>query len=393
MTKNPPARLIGLFALCVLGLALAACGSTSSSSATSSSTAASSSSAAQTTGSDASAALAAAAARVAPYIGRPSQFPVDEKLARRPVGATFAYVDCGTPVCALLYQVTVPAAKAMGVNLVRIKAGETATAVQTAFDSVLSLRPKAVFVGSIDIGLWGKYLKELLADKIPVEAGAVTGLAPYAHDGPLAPSLGAETEDDVQGRLLADYVASRFGINSQIVVYTVPELSFTSDTEADFRAELAKVCPTCSVRVVPIDAATLGNTAPNTVVSDLQSHPKTTVAFFADDEIELGLPDAMKAAGVKVNTVGFNAAPFNLKYVKAGEETVALDTDLPLAGWEAVDALARLLAGQALSGPEGQGLIDFTILTQKEITFNPANGWTGYPDFAKRFLALWGVKG
>jgi hypothetical protein len=30
------------------------------------------------------------------------------------------------------------------------------------------------------------------------------------------------------------------------------------------------------------------------------------------------------------------------------------------------------------------------FLYPKDITFNPKQGWTGYPNFAKMFLKLWG---
>jgi ribose transport system substrate-binding protein len=335
--------------------------------------------------------VAAAKAAVAPYLGKPSAFPVTAKLEKRPAGATVAFVDCGTPVCALLYDLVQPAAKTMGFKLDRIRAGQTASGIKSAFDDIQTLKPKAVIVSSIEIGLWGNDLKTLLTEKIPVASTGITGLQPYAKYGPLAPPLGAEPQFTTMGRLLADYVVANFGQSLKVVYYSTPELSFTAAVNSAFHAELASKCPSCSYRVVPIAAATLGNSAPNTVVSDLESHPGTNVAVFGTDEVAFGLPAALKAAGLKVKTAGVNPAPTNLQYLKAGQEDVSISADLPVAEYEAVDQLARLIDGQKLTGPEAQGLTDFAILTKKDITFNPANGWTGYPDFAKRFAALWGL--
>ena len=49
------------------------------------------------------------------------------------------------------------------------------------------------------------------------------------------------------------------------------------------------------------------------------------------------------------------------------------------------------IAGQKLTGPEAEGSGVVQFLTKKDITFDPAKGWSGYPDFAERFAKLWGV--
>ena len=50
--------------------------------------------------------------------------------------------------------------------------------------------------------------------------------------------------------------------------------------------------------------------------------------------------------------------------------------------WTIVDQAAREMTGQPLAGNEAKGLGVVQFLTQKDITFNPTKGWTGYPDFA-----------
>jgi len=113
----------------------------------------------------------------------------------------------------------------------------------------------------------------------------------------------------------------------------------------------------------------------------------------ATDESGLGLPSAMKAAGLSVKTIGWAPIPASLEYVKAGEETATLGVDTAVLSYELIDQAAREITGQPLSGPEAKGFTDQQFLTQSDITFNPSNGWTGYPDFAHRFAALWGVAG
>lgn len=362
----------------VLGLALAlvACGksSSSSSSRTSTSTAAN---------------VAAAQAAIAPYIGKPGPFPVTAPLSKRPVGKTFFYMDCGTPVCALFYQLMTPAAHTMGVVLKRVKAGQTANTVTAAFDSAVTEKPAAVISPAINVQLWANQLKQLQAAHIPIVTTGITGLGAYGVPAPQA----AENMSTLFGKLLADYVTAKISQNANTAFYQTPELPFTLVGTQAYKAELAKVCPGCSARVANVSAASFGNTAPQTVVSDLQSHPSTTVAVFASDEAELGLPAALKSAGLKVTTMGSAPTPANLAYVKAGQETVTLAYDLPVASWELIDQAAREVEGVPLSGTAAQGIEPIQFLTQKDIVFNPAMGWTGYPNFAKMFARLWGVKG
>ncbi len=149
--------------------------------------------------------------------------------------------------------------------------------------------------------------------------------------------------------------------------------------------------PRCSVRVVHVPIATIGNTAPSRVVSDLQANPGTTVAVFASDETQTGLPAALSAAGLSVKTMGASPGPTNLQYVKEGKETAALAVDLPVLAWTVVDAAAREMAGQPVTGLEARGICDYQFVTQSDITFDPSKGWTGYPDFATRFSKLWGA--
>lgn len=191
---------------------------------------------------------------------------------------------------------------------------------------------------------------------------------------------------------MADYVAAKFGAKSNIVFYDTPELSFTGVLRDAFGKELKNVCPGCSTRTVHVPVTSLGNRAPSQVVSDLQAHPSTTVAVFGTDEVELGLPAALKTAGLSVKTLGYNPAPANLAYIKQGKETAALSADLPVSAWTLLDQAVREIIGQKLVGDESKGLGDVQFLTQKDITFNPSKGWAGYPDFAKRFATLWGVK-
>ena len=193
---------------------------------------------------------------------------------------------------------------------------------------------------------------------------------------------------------MADWVIAHNGAKANIVFYGLPTFDFSMPVQQAFEAEMKANCPACSVRAVPIDAATIGTTAPRTVVADLQAHPETNVAVFVSMQIAQGLPAAMKAAGLSgITTLGRGPTPGNLQDIKSGDLTAGLAIDAPVSTWTAVDAAARLLEGAQPTASEKAGDLDKQFLGQKDITFDPTHGWIGYPDFTHRYAALWHTGG
>lgn len=381
-------RSLPVLVVLALALGLAACGSSSSSS-SSASTSAAASSGTSSASSSSAGNTAAASAAIAPYVGHPSAFPVTDPLTKVKKGATVAFMDCGTSICALFWQLLQPAAKLMGVHLTRYNAGSAANTVTQAWDSVVAAKPAAVIATAINIDLWKNQLKQLQAAKIPVVTTGILGTAQYG----IKAAQAAETASQLEGKLMADYTAAKFSSAKSIALYDVPELSFTPLVANAYKAELSKVCSACSVRVVPIPIAAMGSTAPNQIVSDLQSHSGTNLAVFSIDELESGLPAALQSAGITIKTLGNSPGPTELQYVKEGKETAVLGVDLPVLAWTLLDQAARQMVGQPLTGDEAKGLTDVQFLTQPDIKFDPSKGWTGYPDFGQRFAKLWSAGG
>lgn len=97
----------------------------------------------------------------------------------------------------------------------------------------------------------------------------------------------------------------------------------------------------------------------------------------------------MKAANLSATTLGYAPQAGNLQDIKDGKVTAGLAVDYSVSVWAAVDAAARLVLGDSPTPAEVAGEVPFQFLGQKDITFDPTNGWTGYPDYAQRFATLW----
>jgi ribose transport system substrate-binding protein len=398
--KSTPMRVLLVAAsMAMLVIGLAACGGGGSSSSSEPTEASAppkqSETASEKTeegGADEGGGKQAAEAFIAPYVGHPSPFPVTEKLNEIPKGSTVAYMDCGTPICSQVFAGITPAAEMLGINLERIKAGSSASTISAAFDSVVAKKPDGVIAMADPVTFWSKQLKELEAAEVPVLVEGIGG-AEAEEYGVHTGLSGSAAANALGGELLANYVAAKMTPNASVVFYEVAGVGVTEETAEAFVSTLESACPECSVRTVPISPETLGNTAPQVVVSDLQANPDTNVGVFSSGQILLGLPDALHAAGIDIETLDYGPEPSNLQYLKEGKETAALATDFPVIAWTLIDQISREMIGQELTGLEAEGIGVNQFLTQKEITFDPTKGWTGYPDFVERFAKLWGVEG
>jgi ribose transport system substrate-binding protein len=337
------------------------------------------------TGASGGADVAAAKAAVAQYSGKPTAFPVDAPLKTKPTGKTFAYLQCSTPACALFAQIAAPTQKLLGYKLKVVKAGASANEVQSAMDSIVSLKPAGVMLPAADPNQFLHQMQQLQETKVPVSANGIVDSEKYG----LQVNFINNESDKLAGKLMADWAVAQGG--GEVAFYGVPELSFSPVIQRAFDAEMTAVCSSCKVRHVDIPVGEIGKSAPGRVVSDLQSHPNTKAAVFGTAEAGTGLPAALKAAQLKVKLMGWGPPPAILGYIKDGQWDAALGVDGFTMLWAQVDALARMAAGEPVSEGEKKGLPPVQILTRKDITFDPTKGWQAYPDFAQRFAKLWGA--
>ena len=370
--------MLPALSLCVT-LALAACGSSKAPSSTGAASATPTTSVNTT----------AINAELAPYSGHPSPFPVDQPLGKPlPHGAKFVYLSCSSPVCGLLGQLYAPAVKALGGTLTVINGGNTASSNQAAAASALALHPSAVLLAATTPSLFGNGLKKLQAAGVKVVGGWISD--PQAHG--ITYSVGGPSNQAHAGAVMADWVIAHDGVKANVAFYSTPELGYSPALQQGFQREMAKQCATCKVRVEQLSLATFGTTAPSTILHDLQSHPGTTTTVFASMDASIGLPAALKTAGVSVTTFGFTPES-ELPQIASGQLTGGLGFDLPVQAWTVVDAAARLILGEKV--PPQEANVPMEVLGKPQIVSYPTkqwpltHGWTGYPNFPARFVKLW----
>jgi ribose transport system substrate-binding protein len=369
--RHPNRRLLA-FSLSLAAVVLTACGTGASSSAPAGSA------------STAAASKQAAEEILAPYEGHPGQFPVTEPLDKSfPPGKKIAYVDNGNALVALIFSLMQPAAAALGIGLVRVQAGTSASEVQAAYNSVVQMKPDAVINTAIDPTIWDVQRAALVKEGVPiVSLGTVSTAA-----GLTQPNSTAAFER--QGRLQAAWVISNG--KAHPVLYVTPEVAYSTAVEKGFTEGIKELCSSCSSRVVDIPIAEVGSTAPDHIVSDLRAHPDTDAIVVQTSSIVIGLPAKLTIAGLQSTPiVGANPLPTNLQYLKDGQEAVEIGSDANVLAWTAVDTAARLIIGQKLGSnvQAGSALVQ-EVVTKQDLTFDISKGYIGYTDTAARFKRLW----
>ena len=370
-----------LIAACCLALAVAAtsvgCGSNSTSS-SSESTAG---------GTAAKADVAGARAALAPYVGKSyPAFPVDKPLARKPdPSLKLSQLEFGSPYGALIASLLDAAAHKAGVQLSTVKAGSTASTVQSAAESIVTDSPRGVFLPAFEPSTISKQLQEMDAKRIPVIGLGVLDPARWG----LTSAIVSNHSITTAGKVLADWAVATRGNRANVIFFGLPEVSYDAIMTNAFLAEMKARCPGCAVRTAAVHQADVGSTLPSKVVSELQQHPGANVLVFQSQESTIGLPAAMKAAGISADVVGYAGGPTSLQYIKNGQEAATLAISPAIQTWTAMDAALRAAEGQPLTAAERSGDIPMQILTQKDITFDPRFGWTSDPRFPATFGKLW----
>lgn len=330
-------------------------------------------------------AIAEAQAALAPYLEAPANFPVTEPLETKPTGKRIAVIDCGTPICALFYDLATGASADLGMEVTRVQAGSAADTVAAAFDSVVQGGYDGVFVPALPPTLWENGLTALEDAGIPVVTSAVVG----ADQTKVDVALSSEKWLSKAGALLADKVVADKGDGANVVFYVTPELSFTTALQASFQEQLAKICPDCTARYVEVPVATFGNKASGIIVDDLAANPDTDQAVFAVGEQAIGLTQALETAGLNVDAILYSPGPEILETIKSGKFATGFGIDLAMIAYMAVDSLARLTTGQEPSAGAAADDMSAQFITADDLPGDVANGWLAYPDFTDRFREVW----
>jgi ribose transport system substrate-binding protein len=298
------------------------------------------------------------------------------------------FIHCGQPGCTIAATAIRQAIKAwrLGWRFSVVTTTGQPESVVNGLETAIRLKPSVVFVSGFPRTLFLPQLAKLRAMKIPVLSWSVDDKA-----GEGITFVNGQPKDfNIAGKIQAAWVAvDSKGKAGRTLFVTLPNFTILEGVEAAYKRDLPKYCSGCTVDVMDMPIASLGSDAGNRIVSYLRAHSEVKYIVFSYDGINIGLPAALKAAGLqrKVKFIGLGPSSENLGYIAAGTQAATI----PHGFWEVwvsfVDAAARILTGQS---PEADHVrVPWYLFTKKSP--KSLNGSTGpvVKNIFAEYRALW----
>ncbi len=343
---------------------------------------------------------AAADARVEAFRQPLAALPLSAPI-KLEAGKKLFYVQCSVAACAEIAVGLEAAAKAAGWEYETVSHQDTPETVASAFDAAIAAKPDVVMTSGNPREWFASQLATLKEQNIPVVAWSL----PEAYEPGDGISVNLLTNDDYYfyGVLMADYAAVT-STTKNILFVGLPTFPVLSTVQQGFEDEIAVACPDCTVDVTEVAVTDLGTNLPGQIVSKLQATPDLDMVVYAFGGMLFGVPDAIESAGLgaQAKAVSQAGGPMNYSFIAAGQHQVAeVGLASELLGWRAVDAAARILAGEGPGRADTPadavvaghpdilaGGLPLQILEADTIA-DPTVLWPGVVGFQDLFTALW----
>ncbi len=132
-----------------------------------------------------------------------------------------------------------------------------------------------------------------------------------------------------------------------MVMVTIPAFPSLQTTVDGMNSVLDEYCPDCSSGELDLTVDDLaGGQVATKLVAYLQSNPETNYVVFNFGDLEIGVPEALKAAGFedKVKLIGNGAGPQQFQaLIDGGMDAAWVAYPAVYSGWEMVDAALRVV--------------------------------------------------
>ncbi|MFJ2961334.1 sugar ABC transporter substrate-binding protein [Streptomyces collinus] len=357
-------------------LALAACGSGATPAADSTQA-----------GAPGSPGLTAARAALAKYSERPATISVTEPVGKAiPQGKKIDFILCGVQSCKDLAGFFTEAAEELGWQVKQIATQGTPESVQAAYEQAVRDKPDAVVASGFPRAVYAKQLAQLKAAGIPViqsNADDVTGEGvSLLKNGP--------KDVGVQGEMLASWVVSNSGAKADTVYFDLPAYTILKPVKDSFAAKYKEWCDGCALDNVDVPITAVGKDMPDRVVSYLRSHPNVTHVVFSLGLLNVGVPAALKTAGITGKRIVVNVGDAqNYQYIEGGLTDGAMALNSHETAWLQADALARHFTGGTMAVDQKAALPN--MLVTKDNLPSADGDFPIVEDYEKQFKALWGL--
>ncbi len=386
--KNGGRGVLAIVALACLGAFLVAgCGGSgdSSTSGDSGSPGDSGSTAEATSGK-----FAEAEKKAAEYEQRPTSIGIEKPVGKPiPKGKVIDFIQCGVPACETEREILKGATDLLGWTLKSIDAGVTPEEIKAAYEQAIKDEPDAVLSSGNPRALYEPELQTLAKMKIPV-VQAFVGDQP--GDG-ITGVVGGPEASEIEGAAEADYILSHSeSEDTKVGLVYVNGFETTVVVANSLKKELEAQCKGCSTAQVVVPVSSIGADLPQRVSSFLTSNPDIEWSSIAYSDLVVGLPTALKGAGVEdAKLVTLNLSPAIAPYMAKGEYLqMGFDVSFPEAYWREIDLLARYFTGQPYDEDMDDSTLPYWAVTADSLP-STTEEFPAVVDYEAQYKKLWGL--
>lgn len=340
--------------------------------------------------------VAEAKAFLEPYLKPPTSVGVTQPLsAQPPKGRTVVGLEGPLALSKVVASGWKAATETLGWTYKGINIGTDPEGIQKAFSSALSLNPQpdAIIVAGSPKSSYSALLAQAKARGIAVVSNSTVDEA-GTGDGLIA-TVGGAPDAELAGRMVAAQVVADSNGEARVALFTVSAYPLLGAFTASFEQSLSAWCARCSVKVVDQQAVDIGTRTPSSVVSTFQADPALDYAVFAIGDMTIGVPPALKAAGLtdRVKILGQLASAPNIEAVAAGTEHAWTAFPAPSFGWTTVDAIARHSVGDdpRVSTDAKYATMLLTKDAVPGLAQDGSGNFLGVVDYADQWKKLWHV--
>lgn len=246
------------------------------------------------------------------------------------------------------------AAKVIGWDVKVFDAGGTPGGRNKALADALALRPNGLAVVGADAKAMEEQLKPFSARGVPIVGWHVAPGAGAMANSPVAMNVSTDPQEVARITAMAAIVAS--GGQGGVVIFTDSNFGIAM-AKANAMADVIRACRKCELLEVRDVAISKSAGAMPAVTRDLLARygKRWTVALAINDiYFDYAVPELTKAGvagnAIKLFSAGDGSAAAFMRIQAGIFQTGTVAEPLNLHGWQMVDELNRLLAGQQVSG-------------------------------------------
>jgi ABC-type sugar transport system substrate-binding protein len=336
---------------------------------------------------DTSAVATSAADALAPYLAQPTAITIDQPLTQRPpTGKKVYWLEGNIQSILPLTGGFKEAAAALGWQLTVLSYDPTdPQGPAAAMAQAVAGGADYIAVSGQTTAVLGAALDSAKAAGIPVVELFSTDDVGGAANGIYA-NIGSSDFSKRSADVLADFVISDSGGHANVLYVNVPDFAILRIVGDEVNRVYQQGCPTC--KVTPLDVSTsdmAAGTTASTIVSRLQADPSIDYVEVAIGDLATGLPEALASAGLadRVKIVGGVPNQEQVQSLIDGKAAAYTVFGRPEAGWQAMDAMARLSIGM-----DAAPAAHVWLLTPKTVP-SPAQDYAGTTGHDSQFRKLW----